>query len=412
MQNSPGEGEVIAIDPTAEILFEYLRDVIYSPAKAQLDISQLPEGFKDLGSGIEYFAKSAIETKALAQALSRGDLAPAVPSRDNEMASPLKSLHASLKHLTWQAQQVAKGDYSQRVRFMGEFSDAFNNMVEQIQQKTSSLEQGNTLLTSLIHHVPQQIFVIDMEGRDILLMNEIARNALSSDPNYLEFFINVAIDRGSVDCRQGIEVVYNQKDKELWFSVKTYMVEWGGKTAEIFVINDISDTKNEFKELENVAYFDALTKLYNRHYGMMTLESWLNERREFVIIFADLDSLKHVNDEYGHNEGDIYIINAAKHLKTFADDAIVARLGGDEFIILAPDIGYGQSASKMEEIYKNLHNDEYVKEKPFSYSISFGIAYVDAKNSMPASELLSIADERMYANKQLRKKERQQQLSH
>ena len=54
--------------------------------------------------------------------LSSGELSAPMPSPDNSMAAPFKELHARLSELTWQAQQIARGDYSQRVDFMGDFS--------------------------------------------------------------------------------------------------------------------------------------------------------------------------------------------------------------------------------------------------------------------------------------------------
>jgi diguanylate cyclase (GGDEF)-like protein len=140
---------------------------------------------------------------------------------------------------------------------------------------------------------------------------------------------------------------------------------------------------------------------------MMTLDSWLYEKRQFVLVFADLDSLKYINDEFGHIEGDIYIINAAKHLRTFSPDAIVCRIGGDEYMLLVPDISYDEAHEKMSEIFENFQNDEYLKDKTFTYSISFGIFAVGEKNKLSASDILGIADERMYENKRARKKNRQ-----
>ena len=95
-------------DQVAKTLFEYLCDVIYKPAHATLDVASLPQGFHDLGEGLLYLAACVAEAKSLAQALSKGDLSGPLPSRGNEIAAPLKSLHASLQHLTWQTQQVAK----------------------------------------------------------------------------------------------------------------------------------------------------------------------------------------------------------------------------------------------------------------------------------------------------------------
>lgn len=81
------------------------------------------------------------EVLAFVAALSRGDLRAPVPRTDNILASSFKELHARLLHLTWQAEQVARGDYSQRVDFMGDFSRAFNFMVETLERKDAELRE-------------------------------------------------------------------------------------------------------------------------------------------------------------------------------------------------------------------------------------------------------------------------------
>ena len=204
---------VIAIESVEKNLFNYLHDVIYDSANAVLDVETLPENFRDFGKGLKYFAENVMETKALAKALSAGVLNDKLPACDNEIAAPLKSLHASLKHLTWQAQQIAQGDYRQRVVFMGEFSDAFNMMVEQlaerqrrleekidrIQQKTTSLEQSNLLLTTLVHYIPQQIIVIGKKNREILFMNDIAKTEVNNDADYIENLMQFMSDRDDLN---------------------------------------------------------------------------------------------------------------------------------------------------------------------------------------------------------------------
>ena len=67
--------------------------------------------------------------------IANGKLSDLKFSHGNFLASPFKELHSRLQHLTWQAKQVAGGDYSQRVDFMGEFSDAFNFMIEALDHK-------------------------------------------------------------------------------------------------------------------------------------------------------------------------------------------------------------------------------------------------------------------------------------
>ena len=408
---------------TSEILFEYLRNIIYNPSKAKLDVDKLDEDFVMLGQGLMYFAQSFSQYNEFAKALAKGDLGASLPPRENELSAPLKALHSSLKHLTWQAQQVAKGDYKQRVYFMGEFADAFNAMIEQlaerqqrledqinrIQKKSSALEQSNLLLTTLMRYVPQQIIVIDRDTGGIIIMNDIAINEVNNDANYVENLMQIIRGNNALDSKHGAEIQYMQGTHERYLMIKSYTLEWGGSNAEIFVINDISGVKNKMKELEIYAYQDSMTQLYNRLFGMLTLDSWLYEKKQFALLFVDLDNLKYINDEYGHKEGDIYIIKAAQYLKTFARDAVVCRIGGDEFMLLVPDINYEDAHATIENIYQNFKNDDYLEDKAYAYIISFGIVVVEAGNTLSANDILSIADERMYEDKRMKKNARRDQ---
>jgi len=307
------------MESTIDLLFQYLQASIYDSTNAKLDIDKLPKEFQSFGTGLHYYVESVKEAVSFAQALSRGDLYTKLPHRDNELSAPLKSLHSSLLHLTWQAQQIAQGDYDQHVAFMGEFSDAFNEMVKQLSEREQALSNKITQIQ--------------------------------------------------------------------------------GKQEE---------SESKIEELEVHAYKDTMTTMYNRNFGMSTLDRWLFEKRKFVLVFADLDNLKFVNDEFGHTEGDLYILSAAKYLKTFSNDSVISRIGGDEFMILAQHMDYNQAESKMNQIYEKFQNDEYLDDKIYMYSISFGIVAVENDSTLSASELLSLADERMYENKRMRKRKRTQ----
>ena len=155
--------------PVAEILFNYLHDIIYKPSEASLDIECLPEAFGDFGRGLQYFGSILSEMRTLAKELANGNLNCTLPSRTNEIASPLKTLHASLRHLTWQTQQVAMGDYKQRVSFMGDFSTAFNNMIEQLEQRQKITLDEKTKLEMYVHLIlvnnPNPILLFDGRGK-------------------------------------------------------------------------------------------------------------------------------------------------------------------------------------------------------------------------------------------------------
>ena len=405
---------------TSDLLFAYLRNVFFDASNAELDIDKLEEDFVLFARGLMYFAQCIGEYNEFARALARGDLSVKPPPSGNELAAPLKTLQANLKHLTWQSQQVAKGDYKQRVDFMGEFADAFNLMVEQLSDRQTMLENeintsrkhaeamemSNVLLTELTRHIPEQIFVVSTEKHEVLLSNELAQQELVNNPQYIVNLMNLLPEKEFVSSGS-YEVSYTQDDAERYLVINTYKIEWHGEHSLALIIDDISDEKKQLKELEDFAYRDALTQSYNRFYGLLTLNEWLLARKRFSLIFVDLDNLKFVNDKYGHSEGDIYITKIATHLQTFSRDAVVCRLGGDEYMVLAPESGYDQALSRMEELQHAIQTDEYLDGKDMYYSISFGIVAVDESNELSSSDVLSVADERMYDHKRIRKKERQ-----
>ena len=173
------------VESATDILFNYLRNVIYDPQNAVLDVEKLPQEYRDLGSGLQYFAECVMETKTLAQALAKGDLTDNLPRSGNEIASPLKTLHASLKHLTWQAQQIAKGDYQQRVSFMGDFAAAFNTMAKQLEERrmldTQEKSRLQEYINLILSNTPNILLAFDTEGKAVLASESyIQRCKLSS----------------------------------------------------------------------------------------------------------------------------------------------------------------------------------------------------------------------------------------
>lgn len=127
------------MNETAELLFEYLKNLLYYPEKAELHVEELPEEFQKLGEGLQLLNQYVQEQRKFGRALAKGDISAEPPRIENILAMPMKELQGSLRHLAWQTQQVAKGDYSQKVDFMGEFSDAFNSMTKQLAERSESI---------------------------------------------------------------------------------------------------------------------------------------------------------------------------------------------------------------------------------------------------------------------------------
>jgi len=156
--------------------------------------------------------------------------------------------------------------------------------------------------------------------------------------------------------------------------------------------------------LRSLSLVDDLTGLYNRR-GFLTLaEQQLKvaqrAKRGFLVIYADVDALKQINDTFGHQQGDLALIKTAEILKrTFRKSDIMARMGGDEFVVLAR----ATSNESTEVIVTRLQGylDAYNAQVDSSYklSISTGIVCYDPEHPCSVDELLVRADKLMYAHK-------------
>lgn len=161
--------------------------------------------------------------------------------------------------------------------------------------------------------------------------------------------------------------------------------------------NKILVQKN--KELDDLAYKDALTGLYNRG-GMgrkMNELMSLARIKELTGIFIDLDDFKLINDIYGHVAGDQALQNLAGYLRHFFPGAIIGRTGGDEFCVII----YNKSPEECAEEFKRIMPGEKTfsfKNQEIRYTISGGYADYPSQ-AKDSSELMIMMDTALYAAK-------------
>lgn len=171
----------------------------------------------------------------------------------------------------------------------------------------------------------------------------------------------------------------------------------------IFQIQDITERKRAEGALRSLSLVDELTGLYNRRGFMAVTEQHLASIRRNekvpVILYADLDGLKRINDSLGHPEGDRALVKTAEILKdTFRTSDIIARLGGDEFVVLAA-IGKDEIADSLAARLQDKfmeHNSR--TNRPYDLSISVGVVHFDSDESS-IEEVTARADRVMYEDK-------------
>ena len=160
--------------------------------------------------------------------------------------------------------------------------------------------------------------------------------------------------------------------------------------------------------IRGLSLIDDLTGLYNRR-GFLSLgQSHLRlaQRgcRRFVLLYADLDGLKDINDTFGHREGDVALIKAADILRaTFRNSDVVARLGGDEFVVLAVEAASDTDQQLLNRLQQQLDQFNRDSRLPYDLSMSAGVAGYEFTCPLTLEEMLAQADQALYAKKRGRR---------
>jgi len=163
--------------------------------------------------------------------------------------------------------------------------------------------------------------------------------------------------------------------------------------------------------LRTLSLLDGLTGLYNRR-GFLTLaEQHLKlayrTQRGLLLVFADVDNLKQINDTYGHPEGDYALIKTGELLRTtFRTSDIAARIGGDEFAVIAIEARADSAEALINRFQTALRDYNTHTDRSYKLSVSIGAAYLDPHESASIESLMARADEALYSEKRANKPEK------
>lgn len=171
------------------------------------------------------------------------------------------------------------------------------------------------------------------------------------------------------------------------------------------------ELKQAETEVRNLSMTDDLTGLYNRRGFLLLSEQQQKIARRtknpFLLIYADMDGLKQINDTYGHHEGSQALQQIAQILKnSFRESDIVARLGGDEFTIFVADTIACDIEIPLKRLEENLRQYNAQEFHAYSLSLSIGATCINPDDYSSIEELLVKADQAMYENKKQKRQTR------
>jgi len=194
---------------------------------------------------------------------------------------------------------------------------------------------------------------------------------------------------------------------------------FNGETVRIAVVRDVTEKKQreaELKEqaerLRSLSLRDELSGLYNRRgfleLGRQQLRNIARSQRGGCLFYADLNGMKAINDELGHELGDRAIAATATILSSvFRDSDIIARLGGDEFAALAAECDRDGQATLKGRLQAAVDAFNARGQQPFRLSISIGGALCDPRQATTLEALMEQADAKMYEEKKARARSRE-----
>ena len=192
-------------------------------------------------------------------------------------------------------------------------------------------------------------------------------------------------------CRLGTLCLIDNRPRELTEDDRQLLGDLAGMVEDEFAAR-------------YVATVDPLTGITNRRgleaIGNKALRLCQRAQKPASLLFLDMDGLKHINDEHGHDEGDRALQDFAGLLtETFRESDVVARIGGDEFVVFLSAARAAETEAAIERLEKNLENHNAHAGREYSLCFSVGAVAYDPAQHRSLDDLMREADERMYDDK-------------
>jgi len=329
------------------------------------------------------------------------------------------------------AMPVTNANRNSVLGWLASTQDQLRELQTQRDCERLALKDSESRLNSIIQSEPACIKIVDGQG-NLVQMNPAGLEMIQADapeqvvgrpvldliaPEYHAAFAAlhqrvIAGERAELE----FEIV-GLRGVRRWLHTHAVPLRHEGKTVHLALTSDVTERKRAEHQIQQLAFYDPLTGLPNRHLLMDRLRQAISALRRRgahdALIMLDLDNFKAVNDSWGHLVGDKLLLEVAQRLRScIREGDTVARFGGDEFVIILGDLeASGMAALQAEAVgFKLLdrlkepyaleqqHPDGSVSARTHYCSASLGICMF-TDDSVSIDELLKRADTAMYQAK-------------
>ncbi len=314
-----------------------------------------------------------------------------------------------------------------RIDAQKEVSKLNAGLEERVMQRTSELSEANkhlSLQAAALKAAANAIVITDFHGTIIWVNRAFTamtgygqEEIVGKNPNLLNsgeqpesYYAELWSTILSGKVWKG-EIVNRRKDGTTYTEEMTItpvsLEDTGNPTNTYFIAikQDITQRKAAEKQIQFLAYYDALTGLPNRTLLQDRLSKALAIARrgkdKVALLFLDLDGFKTINDSLGHSVGDLVLQEVAERLKRFArEQDTVARVGGDEFLIVLTAVkDAADAAVAAERLMHAMTVELVIQGRSLSISCSIGIG-IFPEHGTDGETLIKNADAAMYCAKE------------
>lgn len=265
---------------------------------------------------------------------------------------------------------------------LGEFYEASNQYEDAIQLYESMLNENknnNYILEKILTNLIRVEKDANKKNEYYAQIIELQLNDSEERYGDYTFYILDKIENEN-------ELIEKNKSISRNYRFIIFLILMGGLII-VLLSQKIKDIKIKNKR-------DVLVDAYNRRYFDITYKKLLNKNKLFSIIILDLDNFKSINDNFGHELGDIVLKNMCKAIQPILDkESSLFRYGGEEFIVIVKDKSKDDVLELAEKIRAKVQSLTW--RENIVTTLSIGVAYSD----IDGNNTLNKADENLYVSK-------------
>ncbi len=290
---------------------------------------------------------------------------------------------------------------AEEIKFINDVAKILQSMLDRRIAK-NSMASSYKSLTDILNMVGSSVYIRDIETGNLLFANELFQKNFEQELK--QGTIEQLLDEARpIGIREGFYELQHIARKR-WYDMHCKYIDWvDGRKAAFFSLYDITDKKLYQKKIEQQAYTDFLTGLYNRMCCerdlAMQIENARIEKKSGGLLYLDLDDFKNINDGLGHQYGDALLKAISGSFQTIEGiENNSYRMGGDEFVIIIPPESFERFDAILEEIKAIFARPWFLKDTDYYCTMSMGVCRFP-ENGENVQELIKKADIAMYEAK-------------